>query len=229
MQPAADNAQPPGSRTQRLHIRPQSGFTASDIANTCRDAASRADILQALQTRSAKRTAAPAASSSSAGPWDVMISYRVAETGARGDKSVFALQAALEARGYSVFVGEGAIQGADDWPTTIQHGVEASAAFVVLCSPSYGDAVASPWTRRELVMAGNLQKKLLPVHHSGPYPPQAVAIYLSGVQRIPGGELPHGYADSAFTHDDVAAQLAQALLREGIKPSSNSKKAVTAA
>jgi hypothetical protein len=55
-----------------------------------------------------------------------MISYRVPETGngAGGDGSVFALQRALVARGYSVFVGEGSIRPGDEWPLVIQQGVD---------------------------------------------------------------------------------------------------------
>ena len=41
---------------------------------------------------------------------DVFISYRVGETGEGGDGSVFALREALESVGYSVFVGEEALQ-----------------------------------------------------------------------------------------------------------------------
>ena len=65
---------------------------------------------------------------------NVMLSYRVPESGAGGDGAVFALQKALESRGFSVFVGEGAIEGGASWPDTIQKGVEQCHAFVVICS-----------------------------------------------------------------------------------------------
>ena len=152
------------------------------------------------------------------GACDVMISYRVPETGDGGDRAVFALQAALQARGYSVFVGEAAIQGASSWPATIQRGVEGCRAFVVLCSPTYGDAAVSPWTERELVLADNLRKPLLPVWHSGPYPPPAVAIYLGGKQRIPGGNFADGYAKARIATERVAGELAEALARAGVAP-----------
>jgi hypothetical protein len=158
--------------------------------------------------------AAPAEGASPHGR-DVMISYRVLETGDGGDKSVFALQAALEARGYSVFVGEAAIQGGEEWPDTIASGVRDSAAFVVLCSPSYGDTV---WTKRELVMADNLRKPLIPVWHSGPYPPKAVEIYLGGKQRIPGGNFNAGYVAAKISHERVAEEVAAALGRAGVTP-----------
>ena len=148
----------------------------------------------------------------------VMISYRVSETGEDGDKAVFALQKALESRGYSVFVGEEAIQGASNWPSTIQKGVEDCSAFVILCSATYGDEAVSPWTKRELELADNLKKPLFPVWHSGPYPPKAVTIYFSGKQRIPTGNLTEGYAKAKVPHERVAEELAAALARAGVTP-----------
>ena len=147
---------------------------------------------------------------------DVMISYRVPETGAGGDNSVFALQAALQMRGFSVFVGDTAIVGGSSWPETIQRGVEQCKAFVVLCSPTYGDGEKSPWTMRELVLADNLKKPLIPVWHSGVYPPTAVAIYLGEKQRIPIGDYRNGYAAANIAHDKVAEELAAALVRAGV-------------
>jgi hypothetical protein len=163
---------------------------------------------------------APAAPAGAPGACDVMLSYRVPETGDGGDRSVFALQMALQARGFSVFVGESAIEGGSNWPATIQKGVEDCKAFVVLCSPTYGDEAASPWTQMELVLAHNMKKPLLPVWHSGPYPPPAVKIYFSGKQRIPTGNLPEpdGYAKAGISHESVAEALAAALVRAGVAP-----------
>jgi hypothetical protein len=166
--------------------------------------------------RPARAADAPAAA---AGACDVLISYRVPETGEAGDNSVFFLQAALQERGYSVFVGEAAIQGASSWPSTIQQGVEDCKVFVVLCSPTYGDPVESPWTKRELEMADNLKKPLIPVWHSGAYPPPAVQIFFHGVQRIPGGNLRGGYIGSHVNHATVVEELAAAIDRAGVQPS----------
>jgi hypothetical protein len=175
------------------------------------------------QVGGASAVAAPAAALQAAlsagSACDVMISYRVPETGEGGDKSVFYLQAALEKRGYSVFVGEAAIQGGASWPTTIQQGVEACQAFVILCSPTYGDPAVSPWTKRELELADNLKKPLIPVFHSGAYPPPAVSIYLGGLQRIPNGNYSDGYVAAKISHDKVVEELAAALARAGVLPS----------
>jgi hypothetical protein len=118
-----------------------------------------------------------------------------------------------------VFVGEGAIQGGDSWPATIQRGVEECQALVILCSPTYGDAVESPWSRRELVYADIKKKKLFPVWHSGVYAPRAVGMYFCELQRFPGGNLTHGYAHAAVSHEAVAEELAAALILKGIQPS----------
>ena len=147
----------------------------------------------------------------------VMISYRVRETGGGGDNAVFALQKALESRGYSVFVGESAIRSGACWPTKIQKAVEDCSAFVVLCSTTYGDEAVSPRTARELDLADRLKKPLIPVWHSGPYPPKAVAIYLGGKQRIPTGILMEGYASAGISHERVADELAAALAHAGVR------------
>jgi len=164
---------------------------------------------------------ASASTASSAGrldDHDIMISYRVPETGDGGDRAVFALQAGLQAHGYSVFVGEAAIQGAASWPSTIQRGVEGCKAFVVLCSPTYGNAEVSPWTMRELVLADNKHKPLVPVWHSGEYPPPAVSIYLGDKQRIPGGNFNAGYVSAGISHEQVVKELVATLHGLGIFP-----------
>jgi hypothetical protein len=66
---------------------------------------------------------------------------------------------------------------------------------------------------RELDLADNMDKPLLPVWHSGPWPPPAVAIFFAGMQRLPGGDLTHGYARAGVPMEDVAAQVAAALQR----------------
>ena len=148
-----------------------------------------------------------------------MISNRVPETGDGGDSSVRALQQAIMRRGYDTFVGEENIQGGDNWPSTIQKAVEDCKAFVVLCSPTYGDAKKSPWTKRELDMAVNENKVLLAVWHSGPYPPPAAKIYFSGMQRVPAGNFKKGYVAAGISHERVADELVEALMRNGIQPS----------
>jgi hypothetical protein len=145
-----------------------------------------------------------------------MISYCVRETGIPGDSAVVELKRLLEMRGFSVFVGELAIEGGASWRSTIQAGVEGCTAFVVLCSPTYGD---TKWTKRELHLADDLDKLILPVWHSGPYPPKAARMVLGDTQRVPGGTMAAGYVAAGITHEAVAAELAEALASNGVLPS----------
>jgi hypothetical protein len=64
-----------------------------------------------------------------------------------------------------------------------------------------------------------LKKPLIPVYHSGPYPPPEVAIYLGGKQRIPGGNFKNGYVAAKISHERVAEEVAAALVRAGVTPS----------
>ena len=89
-------------------------------------------------------------------------------------------------------------------------------AFVILCSPTYGDRTQSPWTFDELTMAKNNRKPLIPVWHSGVYPPPTVEIMLGGLQRIPAGNNDMRAVSLARVVDELAA----ALQRAGVAPSS---------
>lgn len=147
---------------------------------------------------------------------DIMISYYVRESGIPGDSAVVELKRLLEMRGYTVFVGELAIEAGDSWRPMIQAGVEGCKAFVVLCSPSYGD---SKWTAREIALADDLNKLIMPVWHSGPYPPKAARMVLGNTQRVPCGTMDAGYVAAGMSHEAVAAELADALASKGVLPS----------
>jgi len=104
------------------------------------------------------------------------------------------------------------------WPITIQDGVRHCKAFVVLCSPTYGDRSLLPWTFDELTMAKNNRKPLIPVWHSGNYPPPAVEIMLGGLQRIPAGNVDM----RSVSLEHVVNDLAAALQRAGVTPTAAS-------
>ena len=64
-----------------------------------------------------------------------MLSYRVKETGATdlgGDDTVVKLAAAVEAQGYTCFIGESALQGGELWAKKIQEAVKARLCYVTL-------------------------------------------------------------------------------------------------
>ena len=66
-------------------------------------------------------------------------------------------------------------QGGGHWSAGIQHAAETCRAFVPLCSPTYGDPEVSPWTFRELSLVQERTRvPLIPVWHSGEYPPSKV-------------------------------------------------------
>ena len=145
---------------------------------------------------------------------DVFLSYRVHDTGhvARGgDGSTLALKHALRARGFRVFVGEEDISGGDQWFTFIETALYTCAAFVPVCSPGYG---ASPWTLRELGMAVRLQKVIVPVFHSGTFPPRTGGIVLGGLQYVPSCQ--RGLVVDRISIEGTAAQLETALARRGV-------------
>jgi hypothetical protein len=59
--------------------------------------------------------------------------------------------------------------------------------FVAVCSETYGHAERSRWTLREFEMADARNRQIVPIWHSGAYPPDGVEIYLGGKQRVPSG------------------------------------------
>eukprot|EP00457_Paulinella_chromatophora_P001934 gb/GEZN01001937.1/.p1 GENE.gb/GEZN01001937.1/~~gb/GEZN01001937.1/.p1 ORF type:complete len:882 (+),score=199.54 gb/GEZN01001937.1/:56-2701(+) len=154
------------------------------------------------------------------GPLDIMLSYRIRETGAKelgGDGTVIELQQALQEMGFSVFVGESALQGGQAWASTIQSAVERARVFIPITSPTYGSESSSIWTYREIQMADNERRTILPIWHSGAYPPPGIKIFLSGTQRIPSGNQSLQEVGGLNAH--VMRDLLQALAILGLTPS----------
>ena len=152
--------------------------------------------------------------------YDVMVSFREPETGESGDCSALAIAQSLQARGFSVFASTVSIMGGANWPVSIQAAVEGCSAMVIIASPGYG---ASSWTRRELVLADMLGKHLVPVWHSGTWPPPAAAIYLAERQYLPQRTLnqrlhANGYVGEGIAVEDVVDELVKALEELGVYP-----------
>ena len=146
-------------------------------------------------------------------PAQIMLSYRVPESGVDkgGDGFSFRLGDALVVRGFTVFIAETAITAGDSWDQVIQNAVRGCEAFVAVCSATYGSAKESRWTLREMQMADGRSKPIIPIWHSGDYPPEDVEIYLTGKQRVPGG-VSKDVRSLPFEHvvDEVVAALALA-------------------
>lgn len=143
--------------------------------------------------------------------YDVMLSYRIDETGRRGDSSAFVLQRMLEERGLRTFLGELHVRSGEFWVTTLKAAIDDAAVFVALLLPSYG---ATKWTRREIHHADQRDKPLLPVWHSGPRPQPYVDFYVDDLQYVPIN-VERGFGEEGVptqaTLEDIATQTAEAV------------------
>jgi hypothetical protein len=89
-------------------------------------------------------------------------------------------------------------------------------------SPTYAIAEFSTWTRRELVLADNLSKPIVPVTHTGTIARSAL-IFLETLSTIPEGADPFRLAEEGLPFGGlppavVAAQLAKRLSALGVFP-----------
>jgi hypothetical protein len=160
----------------------------------------------------------------------VAVSYVVRESGARGDGFVLRLKEALQAVGYRTFVCEAEIHVGQGFDDLIAENFDQCAAAVLVISPSYGDAVLSPYSLQEAKFVDRLNKTrggrplILPVWHSGPWPPKpsVIRFLLAGHdQYAPAGpssltELRDGGDGDAEAR--VIRELLARLRVEGVTP-----------
>ena len=156
--------------------------------------------------------------------WDFFISYRTTETGKYGDKSAFSLRKILRERGFSAFVYEAEICPGDDWPQIINQAIETCRVFVVLCSPTYG---TSEWAKEELPLAVACKRLVIPVWHSGSYPPPGSTTYLRDTIPYPRFFIPdprgtfnQGYVAARISHESVVDELTAVFAQAGVESSS---------
>ncbi|GFH12285.1 TIR domain-containing protein [Haematococcus lacustris] len=83
--------------------------------------------------------------------------------------------------------------------------------FIPVCSKTYGD---TKWTLRELHAADKANKEILPLWHSGDYPPKPVSMYLDHVQRLPRGNQPLVQAN----FQSLVSDLVEAVKKAGCLP-----------
>jgi len=125
----------------------------------------------------------------------------------------------MTARGFRVYCSAVTHEGGLLWPDMVQSGVRNSSALVAVCSAQYG---ASIWTKRELYLADHLCKPIVPLWHSGEWPPPAAAIYMQSLQFVPreGGVHPAGSLEAfgGASLDAVVDELTAALANLGIYP-----------
>lgn len=80
-----------------------------------------------------------------------------------------------------------------------------------VCSTTYASETrAGPYTRKEFMLATVLRKVIIPVHHSGPWPPAGISLHTAVMQHVPGGD---GVPIAV-----VVAELVTALRAHKVKP-----------
>ncbi|GLC45467.1 hypothetical protein PLESTB_000317200 [Pleodorina starrii] len=144
----------------------------------------------------------------------VMMSYRVADTGEKehgGDGTVEQIQKHLEEQGFTVYVAEAVLEGGAEWSREIQQAVAQCQVFIMMCSPGYGE---NKWSFNEFQMADNEKKAIIPIWHSGAYPPDTLKIFLAGRQRIPKGDKP--LLEVEFRY--AMRQLDTCIAQMGVRP-----------
>ena len=98
-------------------------------------------------------------------------------------------------------------QGGDQFPDIIQGAVLNCKAFVAICSTSYG---STKYTKMEFTLAHSEGKTIIPVYHSGAWPPPALKLFLAGVNYVPKGSCATG--PKAPSVGEVAKQVVDAML-----------------
>ncbi|KAK3252036.1 hypothetical protein CYMTET_38654 [Cymbomonas tetramitiformis] len=156
--------------------------------------------------------------------YQIFLSYRAPEAGELGDGLVFDLQARLHRLGYSTFLAglvPQELQGGRRWERQVQGAIDASEVFVAVCSATYGlskgtkreferasalcasASTSSPEPRSPTVstsadVGARVAKCIIPVWHSGEYPPRACATVLGSTTYLPEGNGPMKRPDGSF-------------------------------
>ncbi len=92
----------------------------------------------------------------------------------------------LASAGLSVWIDRSGIVGAEQWATEIVEGIRACATFLLLLSPN---SIASENVLRELSLASEKRKRVLPVDIEPTVLPSSFEYPLAGLQRVPLAEF----------------------------------------
>eukprot|EP00955_Chlamydomonas_euryale_P073801 361845-Chlamydomonas_euryale.AAC.5 len=153
-----------------------------------------------------------------------MISYRKAETGEvtpqheHADRTAVILAKLLVEAGFSVFFDVEDLHGGGDWLQDLTEAVRGCVAFVPILSETYGDPDKSQFTYAEFKMAHQERKVIIPVFHSGRWPPKSLELLMTSLQYVPKSGAMTGR--SKCTPSKVAVELVAALKKAGVHPSS---------
>ena len=134
---------------------------------------------------------------------DIVLSYHIPETGKPcpqhpdADGSAPAIARILIEAGYSVPTGQ------DDSPQVASlsriRALQVCKAFVVLVSKTYGDPQLSSHTQKEYLAAKDAGLPILPVYHSGRFPPP-------GLQDAMGPFMQYVPQSGAMTGPDPCSE-----------------------
>lgn len=142
------------------------------------------------------RRAQGAVATDSTEPIDLFVSY------SRQDLAIVQpIVSALEKGGLRVWLDVHGIEGATQWAEQIAHGMRRTQAVVLMCSPR---AFASEFVGREIALAVEEGKPIIPVELEPASAPTSLRLHLAGLQRIS--------ADAAAP-ENTAAAIERALRR----------------
>ncbi|KAG1676232.1 hypothetical protein FOA52_006449 [Chlamydomonas sp. UWO 241] len=143
----------------------------------------------------------------------LFLSYRKADCSdvGGGDGTAPRLKVMLEGDGWSVFMDQSGLEVGDRWEDILTEKVDACTAFVAVISSTYEE---SHWCRAELEIAHNQGKLIIPLWHSGSYPPSKLRMRLNGIQSMPS----LGSFNAASNLEAMAANITQSLKRKGFSP-----------
>ncbi len=109
-------------------------------------------------------------------PTDIFISYS-----RKDSEQALQLAELLRAAGMDVWIDQHGIAGAEQWATEIVEGIRACATFIVLLSPN---SVKSENVLREVSLASEKHKRVLPVDLEPTILPSSFEYPLAGLQRV---------------------------------------------
>ena len=137
--------------------------------------------------------------------WQIFLSFREADVGSSaGTGEAAKLKEALVRLGFTVFLSEDSIPSGADWLEAIADSVSDCEAVVALCSNTYGE---SEGVSDEMKLAKLKRKPMLPVLHSGEWPPKNCRLMFAGTNYTPWGGA-----------EDTANNLLVSLKAMGITP-----------
>jgi adenylate cyclase len=113
---------------------------------------------------------------------DIFISYS-----SKDRELAVQLSEKLKSEGLTVWIDGKDILGAEQWTAEIVEGIKSCSTFLLLISP---DSVVSGNVLKELTLASEKNKRILPVELRMAEPPPALEYLIAGLQRVPVTDFP---------------------------------------